>query len=92
MKNQKVLHISSHDITKTNYDNINAEDLAQRTVNIGKKWKSFNSFSVNFTKWPNTLKQFLGNLPTNCLSVFDHFVGLALEGLILTTLQFHPFK
>ena len=22
--------------------------------------------------------------PTNCLSVFDHFVGLALKGLILT--------
>ena len=27
------------------------------------------------------LKQFVGNLPTNCLSVFDHFVGLALKGL-----------
>ena len=34
------------------------------------------------TKWSNTLKQFVGNLPTNCLSVFDHFVGLALKGLI----------
>ena len=22
-------------------------------------------------------------LPTNCLSVFDHFVGLALEGFII---------
>ena len=29
----------------------------------------------------NTLKQFLVNLPTtSCLSVFDHFVGLALKG------------
>ena len=37
--------------------------------------------SANFTKWLNTLKQFVGNLPTNCLSVFDHFVGLALKGL-----------
>ena len=27
------------------------------------------------------LKQFVGKLPTNCLSVFDHFVGLALKGL-----------
>ena len=35
------------------------------------------------TKWPNTFKQFVGNLPTNCLSVFDHFVGLALKGLNL---------
>ena len=23
----------------------------------------------------------VGNLPTNCLSVFDHFMGLALKGL-----------
>ena len=29
----------------------------------------------------NTLKQFLGKFPTNCLSVFDHFVGLTLKGL-----------
>ena len=28
-------------------------------------------------KWSNTLKQFVGKLPTNCLSVFDHFVELA---------------
>ena len=27
-------------------------------------------------------KQFVGKLPTNCLSVFDHFVGLELKGLI----------
>ena len=42
----------------------------------------FNPLSANFTKWPNTLKQFVGQLPTNCFSVFDHFVGLALKGLI----------
>ena len=40
-----------------------------------------NPLSANFTKWSNTLKQFVGNLPTNCLSVFDHFVGLALKRL-----------
>ena len=40
-----------------------------------------NALSANFTKWSNTLKQFVGKLPTNCLSVFDHFVGLALKGL-----------
>ena len=27
------------------------------------------------------LKQFVDKLPTNSLSVFDHFVGLALKGL-----------
>ena len=40
-----------------------------------------NPLSANFIKWSNTLKQFVGNLPTNCLSVFDHFVGLALKRL-----------
>ena len=36
-----------------------------------------NPLSANLTKWSNTLKQFLGKLPANCLGVFDHFVGLA---------------
>ena len=36
--------------------------------------------SANPIKWSNTLK------PTSCLSVFDYFVGLALEGLSLLTL------
>ena len=44
----------------------------------------FNPLSANPTKWPNTLKQFVGKLRTNCLSVFDHFVKLALKGLIKT--------
>ena len=38
--------------------------------------------SANPTKWSNTLKEFVGKLPTNCLSVFDHFVGLAFKGLV----------
>ena len=42
---------------------------------------SFHPLSANLTKWSHTLKQFVGNLPRNCLSVFDHFVGLALQGL-----------
>ena len=37
--------------------------------------------SANPTKWSNTLKQFVGKLPMNCLTVFDHFVELALKGL-----------
>ena len=40
-----------------------------------------NPLSANITKWSNTLKQFIGNLLTNCLSVFDHFVIVALKGL-----------
>ena len=40
-----------------------------------------NHLSTNPKKWSNTLKQFVDNLPTNCLSVFDHFVKLAFKGL-----------
>ena len=43
--------------------------------------KRLNSLSANPTKRSNALKQFVSNLPTNCLSVFDHFVRLALKGL-----------
>ena len=42
----------------------------------------FNTLSANFTKWSNTFKQFVGKLAVNCLNVFDHFVRLALKGLI----------
>ena len=44
------------------------------------------ALSAKLTKWSNTLKQFVVKLPTNCLSVFDHFVGLALKGLRKTVL------
>ena len=44
-----------------------------------KQVRLSNPFSANFTKWSNTPKQFVGNLPTNCVSVFDHFVELALK-------------
>ena len=43
--------------------------------------KRLNPLSANPTKWPNALKQFVGKLPTNYLSVFDHFVKLALKRL-----------
>ena len=45
--------------------------------------KDINSLSPNLTKLSNTLKQVIGNLPTNFLSVFHYFVGLALNGLKL---------
>ena len=41
-----------------------------------------NPLSANPRKWSNTLKQFVGHLPTNYLSVIDHFVKLAQKGLI----------
>ena len=47
----------------------------------GQKLKYLNPLSANPTKWSNKLKQFVGKLPKNCLSVFDHFVKLAIKGL-----------
>ena len=42
-----------------------------------------NPLSANRTKWSNTLK-ICRQQPKNYLSVFDHFVGLALTRLTLT--------
>ena len=47
----------------------------------------FNPLSTNPEKWSNTLKQIVGNLPTICLSVLDHFMNLALKGLRLAFVQ-----
>ena len=43
-----------------------------------------NTLNANPEKWSNTLKQIVGNWATICLSVFDHFMNLALKGLIST--------
>ena len=34
-----------------------------------------------FAKMSTNPRKFVGNLPTNCLSAFDHFMKLALKGL-----------
>ena len=52
----------------------------KKTIVFAKKRHIINPLSANPRKWSNTLKQFVGKLPTNCLSVFDHFMGLALKG------------
>ena len=66
----------------------NAESKEKRKRKDAFLWLQFilviNSIkplSVNPTKWSNTLKQFIDKLSTNCLSVFGHFVKLALKGL-----------
>ena len=41
-----------------------------------------NPLSANPIKWSNILKTIRRLLPTNCLSGFDHFVGLTLKELI----------
>ena len=42
----------------------------------------FNPLRANHTKMVEHT-QFISNLPTNCLSVFHHFVILALKGLTI---------
>ena len=51
----------------------------EKQINLTKC--KFNPLNANITKWSKTLKQFVGKLPTKCLSVFGHFVGLMLKGL-----------
>ena len=40
----------------------------------------FNPLSANITKRSNTLKQFVGNLPRNCLSVLTNLWDWPLKG------------
>ena len=56
----------------------NTDDLSESGFST-----DISPLSANPPKWSNTLKQFVGKLPTNCLSVFDHFGGLALKGLVM---------
>ena len=58
---------------------IHPENTRKPNGNNDEKW--VNPLSASPTKCSNTPKQFIGNLPTNCLSVSDHFVGLVLKGL-----------
>ena len=63
---------------------LNTRDNLLRKMRKSKLQFDIKPLSANPTKWSNTLKQFVGKLPTNCLGVFDHFAGLALKGLTHT--------
>ena len=69
-------------ILRTNIQTFNsfqATGLFLSSLNTWDEW--VNPLGANPTKLSNTLKQFVGRLPTNCLNVFEHFVELALKGL-----------
>ena len=51
-------------------------------TNLSLSHLLLNPLSANPTKWSNTLKQFVGKLSTNSLSVLDYFMGLVLKGLM----------
>ena len=73
-----VVFISIHcDIIRTPLD------MREGKIDLQREINTINPLSANPTKWSNTHKQFIGNLLTNSLSVFDHFVGLALKGLTI---------
>ena len=63
-----------------NHAHKNEQHAMQLATRIERK-ATINPLSANPIKWSTTLKQFVGKLPTNCLSVFDHFVKLAFKGL-----------
>ena len=64
-------------------DNLDVQcQISTSFCHVSFKQSHFNPLSANPTKCSDTLKQFVGNLPSNCLSVFAHFVGLALKGLM----------
>ena len=68
-----------------NEENIGHTVRGKRTITSLSLTRKFlfyvNPLSAKFIKWSNTLKQIVGNFPTICLSVFDHFSGLAFKGL-----------
>ena len=58
-----------------------ADTVVQHEVKENTGYQHLNPLSANAKKWSNTFEQFVGKLPANCLSVCDHFVGLALKAL-----------
>ena len=56
---------------------------------ISQGSKVVNPLNANPIKWLNTFKQFVDKLLTNCLSVFGHFLNLALKGLTIFGKEFH---
>ena len=50
-----------------------------------KPCQIYNPLNGNPTKWSNKLKQFVGKIADQLLSVLNHFVGLTLKGFISQT-------
>ena len=75
-----MFHLSFLDFREKSY---NSKKTRMETL-LGRHTEKiiFNPLNANPEKWSNTRKQIVGNLPTICLSVFDHFMNLALKGLI----------
>ena len=68
-----------------NFQNLNNK-VFDKILYYTKKFL-LNPLNANPEKWSNTLKQIVGKLQTICLSVFDHFMNLALKGLKMIFLK-----
>ena len=79
--------ISMEKFCKTNKNHrgkVKKLKMEKRSLKTAVKTKTkpnieINPLSASPTKRSNTLTQFVGNLLTNCLSVFDHFVKLEVN-------------
>ena len=77
------IHMLSGKVIQEYYELISLYNLHWK-LDYTSIFFTFNHLSASFTKWLNTLKLFVGKLPTNGLSVFDNSVKLVLNGLSLT--------
>ena len=63
---------------------LSAKQMIKKPIKLPNKlWITFKPLSTKPAKWSNTLKQFVGYCRQIILSVFDHFVRLALKELNL---------
>ena len=76
---------------KSQAGHIGVKYMTTQEGQIQKKIRDLGPLSANPTKQSNTLKEFVGNLPTNCLSVFDHFAIFVLKGLGISSREFMHF-
>ena len=68
-----------HAFFNIDFEKVNVSWLPSRTYPAsGRRRKVFESYAFNAIA-VNPLSANPTSLPTNCLSVFDHLVGLALE-------------
>ena len=77
-------------LTLTVICNLRTVHIVISLFDVIRKWKHWRKMCWPFKHQPHKMVKHTQTirrlLPTNCLSVFDHCVGLALKGLILFVL------
>ena len=79
--NPEILKISENEIVQVLLFGNNSFSKDMNFRIITSSIRLINPLSADITQWSNTLIQFVVKVPMNCLSVFDHFVIVALKGL-----------